>query len=157
MLPHANSLSISSVSIVHNFIIQLLVTTTLWVDFVKLLTEYILTISLAKPKWFQDKEKQGKHKTVNRKLPHEWNNLNFWEFYSFISRNRVCDFKIMQYLWKKLMHELMWLIFVVPTYNYLFDFFLIFWLWKSLIYMLHLPGTIKLLHYTFICSIIYNI
>ena len=33
-------------------------------------------------------------------------------------------------LWKKSMHEHMWLIFVVPTCNYLFDFFLTLWLWK---------------------------
>ena len=39
-------------------------------------------------------------------------------------------------LWKKLMHEHMWLIFVVPTYNYLFDFFLTFWLWKLLTHVL---------------------
>ena len=39
-------------------------------------------------------------------------------------------------LWKKLMHEHMWLIFVVPTCNDLFGFFLTFWLWKPLTYVL---------------------
>ena len=36
-------------------------------------------------------------------------------YLSFITRNRVFDFKIMQYFMKKSMHEHMWLIFVVPT------------------------------------------
>ena len=34
----------------------------------------------------------------------------------------------------------MWLIFVVPTWNYLFYFFLKFWLWKHLTYMLFIWG-----------------
>ena len=37
---------------------------------------------------------------------------------------------------KKSMHEHMWLIFVVPTCNYIFDFFLKMWLWKPLTHML---------------------
>ena len=40
-------------------------------------------------------------------------------YLSFITRNRVFDFKIMQYFMKKSMYEHMWLIFVIPTYNYL--------------------------------------
>ena len=55
LLSHANSFSISSVSIFQNFIIQLFPTTNLWVHFVKLSTEHVSNISLATPKWFQDK------------------------------------------------------------------------------------------------------
>ena len=37
-----------------------------------------------------------------RKSWYGWNNLNVWEFYSFIIRNRVFDFKIMQYCMEKI-------------------------------------------------------
>ena len=55
LLSHANSFSISSVSVFQNFIIQLFPTTNLWVHLVKLSTEHVSNISLATPKWFQDK------------------------------------------------------------------------------------------------------
>ena len=38
------------------------------------------------------------HKTVHKKSRHDWNNLNVWLFYSFITRHRVFDLKITQYL-----------------------------------------------------------
>ena len=43
------------VSIFRNFITKLFPTTILWVHFVKLSTEHVSNISLATPKWFQDK------------------------------------------------------------------------------------------------------
>ena len=135
MLSHASSFSISSASIFRNFVIQLFPTTILWVHLVKLSTEHISSKSPAKSKWFQDKIQikmnfsiLGKHKTVNRKSRHDWSNLNVWEFYSFINRNRVFDFKTMQYFMKRSMHGHMWLNFAVPLCNYRFDFFLTFWL-----------------------------
>ena len=68
---------------------------------------------------------------------------HFQEFYSFINRNRIFGFKIMQFFMKKSMHEYMWLIIsVVPTCNNLFDSFLTFWLWKLLTYMLFMRGFI---------------
>ena len=35
-------------------------------------------------------------------MTHDWNNLNAFEFYCFITRNRVFDFKIIQYFMKKI-------------------------------------------------------
>ena len=43
-------------------------------------------------------------------------------------------------LWKKSMHEHMWLILAVPTCNYFFDFLLNFWHWKPLTPMLLMSG-----------------
>ena len=89
MLPHANSLSISSVSIFGNFIIELFPTTILWVYFVKLSAEHISNISLATPKWFQGKTQirmncsiQGNHKKLFTKshgmIETTWVCLSFW-------------------------------------------------------------------------------
>ena len=65
----------------------------------------------------------------------------------FITRNRIFDFKIMLYFMKKINTWAMWLIFVVPTCNYLFDFFDILTLKifnSHAVYVgFHLPDTIK--------------
>ena len=66
-----------------------------------------------------------------------------WQFYSFNTRNRIFDFKIMQYFIKKInvwAYETYF--FVVPTCNGFFGFFLTFSLWKLLIYMLFMWGFI---------------
>ena len=55
LLSHTHSFSISSVSIFCNFIIQLFPTTILWVQFVKFSIEHVSNISLATPKWVQEK------------------------------------------------------------------------------------------------------
>ena len=52
LLSHGNSLSISSGSIFHNFLIQRFHATNLWVHFIKLSTEHVSNISLATPKLF---------------------------------------------------------------------------------------------------------
>ena len=62
-------------------------------------------------------------------------------------------------LWKKSMHEHMWLIFAVATCNYLLEIFLTFWLGKPSTHMLFMWGlcdTIKLLHYSHIYIYTYN-
>ena len=145
LLSHANSFSISSVSTSHNFIIQLFPTTILWVHVVKLSTEHVSNIALATPKWsklkwiFQSKE--------NTKLCTESHDMveTTWMSESSILLLLETEFltlKLCNTLWKKSMHEHMWLTFVVSTCNYLYDFFLTIWLWKPFTYMLFIWGFI---------------
>ena len=140
MLSHANSFSISFVSIFRNFITQFFSTTIFWVH-VRVVDRTRQTSPLLhlngfktkfKLKWiFQSKER---HKTVNRKSWHYWNNLNISEsFILLLIETEFLASKSCNSLWKKSMHEYMWLIIsVVPTCNNLFDYFLTFWLWKLL-------------------------
>ena len=108
-------------------------------------------------KWFfQSKER---HKTVNRKSWYYWNNLNMSESsILLLLETEFLTSNSCNTLWKKSMHEHMWLIiFVVPRCNYFFVFFLdIFTLKTVNLYAVyvgsHLPGTIKLLHHALIYS-----
>ena len=148
MLSHANSSSISSVSIFRNFIIQLFPTTILWVHFVKLSIEHVSNISLVATKWFQDKILIKMNFFNLRKTQ----NL-LTESHDVIEATWMCESSILLWLEtkfltsksrntlrKKSIHEHMWLIFVVPTSNYLFDIFLTFCLWKRLTYTLFMWG-----------------
>ena len=66
-----------------------------------------------------------------------------WEFYSFITRNRIFDFKFMQYFMKKInawAYVAYYLFLWYPHAMSFLIFFLTFWLWKLLIYMLFMRG-----------------
>ena len=141
MLSHANSFSISSLSIFRNLIIQLFSMIILWVHFIKLSTEHISNISFATPKWFQDKIQIKMNCSILFTEPHNMIGMPESSILLLLE-TEFLTWKSCNTLWKKSMREHMRLIFVVPTCNYLLDFFLKSWLWKPLTCMLFMWGFI---------------
>ena len=155
MLPHANSFSISSLSLFRNLLIQLFSTTILWVHFIKLSTEHISNISFATPKGFRDKIQVKMNCSILFAESHNMIGMPESSILLLL-KTEFLTWKSCNTLWKKSMHEHMWLIFVVPTCNYLFDFFLKSWLWKPLTYMLFMWVSSSRHHkITTLCSLIY--
>ena len=77
------------------------------------------------------------------------------QFYSFNTRNRIFDFKIVQHFMKKIsVWAYVTYFFVVSTCNDFFVFFLTFSIWKLNLHAVyvrfHLQGTLKLLNCLYI-------
>ena len=86
-------------------------------------------------------------------MAHDWNNLNVFELYSFITRNRVCDFKIMQYFMKK--NQCMSLCGLILWYPHVITFFYFFLTsWLCVYIYIYIPCIYipYMLYHTMLCS-----